>query len=396
MPGVAILGTALTTHAARTYAAWIGGVDVSAEPATPVRYWTRKPSVTIDLAGPGGVSTAHLDVADPSKVLNIQDGQELVLMDLARDVLLFRGVVDRYRIATTAGGVGRIWSVDATGVEAIADWYLTTVDLALPTGTLTWEAVQAIVGVTAGVGQLRAGAGNISAQGDDANPVGKMGGAFLQADVTVPAWTTLREAINIVASVSQAPTLPIGAVNVTVDHKLGLRVWARYLSGVIVGPDPDAGILTGTVANVPEGFTYDVDAGGVVRGVVVIGTGVQLFVPDGTGKPGRYQVLRDASITTVKAAQSAGTAYLADYAAGVRGTMRLSDWAATDGLGALDVLQKTRLTNALDPSGVTTAYMTGGMRLTLRGDDRDVELSFGGPAPSAAALLRRLTRGTLS
>lgn len=212
--------------------------------------------------------------------------------------------------------------------------------------------------------------------------------------VTIPVGTTVREAIQAAAAACVTPTF-LG-VNVTVDQTLGLRAWSMLTTPV---PPSDATTPITVDAggtNKPTDLRYDVDAAGIVRAVLVIGqAGTALaLVGDGSGRSGRVAVLTDTNLTDPVGAQARGQAYLNDYRAGLRGSLGLED--VTSGpTAAIDALRLLTLT---DPTVGLSAqsYAIASLEFEFWGSKRNVQVNFGGLPPSAAALIRRLTRGTLS
>ena len=146
--------------------------------------------------------------------------------------------------------------------------------------------------------------------------------------------------------------------------------------------------------NKPSSLSYDIDASGIVRAVLVIGAGVVQLVTDGTGKPGRTAVLSDANIVTPVQAIARGQAYINDYGVGLRGRLAMEDFAAGGPVLAIDALRLLALTDV--STGISGTYTINELSFSYYGSKRDVGIQFGGLAPSGAAVVRRLTRGTLS
>jgi hypothetical protein len=210
--------------------------------------------------------------------------------------------------------------------------------------------------------------------------------------VTIPIGTSLRQAIltEIAACVDQVTFF---GANVTVDHVFGLRVWA-VLAPPIAPSDATTPVTVDTLGtNKPTSLSYDIDASGIVRGVLVVGNAVTALVTDGTGKYGRYAVLEDQLVVTAVQAQARGQAYINDYRTGLRGSLTLSD-VASGPTSAFDILRLLGLTDI--STGVSGTFTISSLGFRFYGSKRDVSVGFGGLAPSGAAVMRRLTRDQLS
>jgi hypothetical protein len=127
--------------------------------------------------------------------------------------------------------------------------------------------------------------------------------------------------------------------------------------------------------------------------VIVKGTGVTVFVSDGTGKEGPVANLVDTTITTAAAAAVAGRNYLAPYLTQARGSYVLSDRAPSTQSypGGFVTISDARL-------GLSTVdFAVGSVTRTFNPSQRENwTVTFGGQAPSAAGLMRQLTRNQLS
>jgi hypothetical protein len=211
--------------------------------------------------------------------------------------------------------------------------------------------------------------------------------------VTIPIGTTLREALLSAAAACVDQTTFWG-LNLTVDHYFGLRCWGVYIPGALPPSDVTTHVAVNTVGAIkPTSLSYAIDASQIVRAVLVVGTGVTSLVTDGTGLPGRTAVLSDTTIASFTGALSRAQAYINDYRAGLRGSLALED--VTGGpTAAIDALRMLDLTDV--STGIIVTTTISQLAFTFFGGKKNVGVQFGGLAPSASAVIRRLTRGTLS
>jgi hypothetical protein len=403
----AVLAAALTDHSSRKYAAWVGGVDVSKEPATTPRYGVVTDSVDIDIAGPGGVSSCSFVVDDPSKVLTFLPGQEVILHDfLNGDVRMFTGFVDSVSAKPDYGQQGRQWTVSATGVEALLDWCVTTYDLTFSAILNYREICQAIFAACLGTGQLRAFADLATEVGSQDKPIGRMVNVsnqtpdFVAVAGKINAGTTLRQALVTAYGFCPGPFEPQPvnlAPRITVSHDYGLHVWSQGNGGV---PTTFFGTFGFPgLSELPEGLTFEQDGTNVVRAVYVKGTGASAYVTDGSGAIGRQAVLSLPALTTSAACQAAGVAYLttAGFTAS-RLSFVVSDTQSRDWGYADRAMGAVTLTDAsLGLSSVQYAIVNVNIRLHGGGvRSKVVRVSLAGAAPAGSFLLRQLTRDTLS
>ncbi len=403
MPGAALVGAALNTHASRAFGLWVGGVDVIADPVAPPDYWVPIDSVHVQEAGPGNVSSMDF-VIECSGIspLVVGDGMDVRFWNLnaTNQYPIFLGWIDHVDIENMPGDVATRYQVACTGIEAVLDWSLITSDMTIPAATTPESAVLACVGNATGnaLGWLSALVnGNLTGSSDYiAGGVADGIAPSLNAAVVITAGTTLRAAILQVAgqvTIVNGATSPQIPINVSVGM-YGYLLFFTYLStahfnAITLDDDPPL-----SASPPAENLKYGIDAS-QVRGVIVKGTGVTAFVGDGSGKPGAVALVSDTTITTTAAAQSAGTAYLTQYASQIRGSFEQQDWAPT-------VLSVQRPGGAVHIGDARVApvnidAMITGIDKTWNPSQRENWLvSFGGNPPSVTALTRQLTRGTLS
>lgn len=394
----AILGAALTDHSAHPWGLFVGGLDVIKQPITTGNgYGTPLNTIEVTENGPGGVSSITFSIDDPLLQLVINVGDEIQFWDLANDQPEFGGFVQSWSVEPDYG-IGRRLIVTGIGYEAILDWAIVT-SLTLVAGMNVYEAVQSVVAnATAPAGLLRVGSES-GRYGTQANPLGRLtvSGSLPLNTTLVLAGVTVREAIRqICADMIDGFTPASFNAQWTVDFYKGLRLYRALASAANDQPTDWAKVVVTDVAGgtkVAEDANYETDGTGVVRGVYVKGgnaAGTVLFY-DGSSKPGQVVILDQPTILTAFDAFTAQEAYFAQFSVGVRGDFTLSDWTpdANAHAGGLVTYTDTMLVTSGD-------YRIGSIRKTYTGVRETWTISFGGMAPSAANLMRRLTRSTLS
>lgn len=399
----AILAAALTDHSPRSKGLYLDNFDVIRQPGTTGNlYGVPIESVHVTEVGPGGVSSMEFEIDDPQLAVTVTEGMIVRFHDITRDRPIFTGFLQDWHVRPAFGDQGRTISIKAIGVEILLDWCVVPADRTFPAGTLgsTFEvnaAIQSLVNTALGPAGLVRAVYSVGVRSTQAFP---MDGASVPSgnnadDLVIDAGTSLREAIRqlLVARTTVTGWTPM----VTVDFTYGLRTWQAWSPPIVTFDPTDYATLT--INDAPAGpvqaepLDYGVDAAAVVRGVVVQGTGVQATVTDGTGLPGVYVSITDTKALTVARCQSIGYAYLSQFASGIRGILGLEDI-----IPPLDVHAGSE--------AVITDARVGLAAVTLRiaqidktfndSDRDDWRVSFGGPRPSGAALIRRLTRNTLS
>lgn len=401
MAVAAVLAAALTNHAARSRGLYVGGVDVTFEPGSGGnRYGVAIESIVVTESGPGGVSSMTFTIDDPLIEVAIEDGLGVRYEDLGRETTTFLGFVQAFSIEPGFGGQGRTIRVTAVGVEAVLDWAKVATTLVYdPAGAILYslnDVIQGIVANAVGLGPIRALSGYGAINSNQEGPI-VSGLGPVSSLLTIPAGTTVREAIRLAWQSLGFGIGSIGAQDLmwTVDFTYGLRVWTTSPLGLERPDDYGTETIVDTAlsAAVAESLSYAWDAAGVVRGVIVIGTGVTVTVGDGSGKPGLIATLRDPALTTAAMATSAGVAYLNGFSPTVRGSYSRTDREPDAAIhaGGRVVISDTAAGLSTKPLRIMQ------VRKTFNGSNReDWTIAFGGLPPSGAALIRRLTRDTLS
>lgn len=404
----AVLAAALTDHSARYAGLFVAGVDVLKQPsATGNGYGVLLDTIEVNEQGSGGVSSMTFTIEDPSFTVQApRTGDEVRYQILANATPEFLGFVQSIRTVPAFGDQGRMIVVTAQGVESLLDWAVTASDMTLDPNVLgTIALIQSIVANSVGLGPVRAFTDPTGAIafGNQALPIGiNFGPAFGNA-ITIPAGTTVRQAFQqFWATFGGSSITSLGedrsVMYITIDFTWGLRMFPDYAANP-PGPALPADYTNLTVTDtsvgaiVAEGLSYATDSGGIVRGVVVKGTGVTATVTDGSGKLGPFRTLEDTTITTVAAATAAGASYLATFQQTIRGDFDLLDHSpvTTIHTGSFVLITDARA----ELAGEYRRIMA--IRKRYHGTGRqDWTVSFGGLPPSGAALMRRLTRDQLS
>jgi hypothetical protein len=392
----AVLAAALTDHSARAKGLYVGGQDVLLEPGTGGnRMGTPIESVTVTEAGWNGVSSMTFRIEDPALEVSLSDGIEVRFHNITLDYPIFLGFIQTFDTISDFGNQGRTFVVTAVGIEIVLDWAKTTATLTFAAGSDLGGTVQSICANVEGVGPLRAFDNN-SSFGSQAFPLAASNIGPMAA-FTIPAGTTLREAIRLaqVAYYAGSGADPSVQWPFTVDFFYGLRMFQRNAIVPEFPSDYAEELVVDTAASATNGedVRYSWDGAGAVRSVLVIGTGVSALVSADTGLPGQVAVISDTTITTLAAAQGAGQSYLSTMLATIRGSYRQSDRVASTTVHAIG---RVRITDA--SMGLSAKpFAIFQIQKTFNPSGRENwTVSFGGLPPSGAALMRRLTRATLS
>ena len=384
MPNTAMLGASLTDHSVRTYSLTQGGLDVLKQPGglagVPIE------TISVTEAGPGGVSTMAYTVEDPLGVIPLPlDGSEVLFYDIASDHPEFRGFIQGVSIEPRPPG-GRYIRVECQGVEAILDWKLASGNFS--TSQSAGDAWQSLAAYS-GLRDFIAAGGS---EGTQAAPISGIAAGLAISVALSISERTLRDALSMVWTAVAASS---GSIFVTVDFYYGLRIWHNGTSNL----RPDDYISLTIVDQVAgttlaEDLSYDLGYGEIVRAVHVIGSSDFGVFSDGTGKSGPTVVINDTSITSATQAQQAASIYMLDRQVGLRGSFGLSDF--DEGATAIRAGANVVITDAEAGLSAST-FQIAEIQKTYQGNGlENWQVSFGGLPPRGSALLRRLTRSTLS
>jgi hypothetical protein len=394
----ALIATVSGAHPTTPYSLNVGGLNVLLPPTTGGnRSGVPIESIRVSEAGPNGVSSMTFRIEDPQIAITMFDGLDVRFHNHTLDVPVFLGFVQSFDQVPDFGNQGRSFIVTAVGIEAVLDWAKTTAAVTYANTPGLGQTVQAIVASCVGLGPIRDGDNNLPF-GNQAYPVAA---SFIGplAAFTVPSGTTAREAIRMAIAAYYTIWVgdPSSAIEwaFTVDFYYGLRLWQTSPLGLEVPADFVTETVVDTAASTTNSadLKYAWDAIGAVRGVVVVGTGISLYVTDGTGKMGPIASLSDTTITTAAQAQSAAAAYLTGFVATIRGS-----YSQTDRVPVRTTHPGGRVTITDAAVGLSSnSFRVMQIDKTFNGSTRENwTVTFGGLPPSGATLLRRLTRDTLS
>lgn len=390
MAVAAILAAALTDHSARSKGLYLDGLDVIVAPGTR-SYGVPIETIEVEENGPGGVSAMQFAIDDPLKLVTVAEGMAVRYVDLVNDYTIFDGWVSHWDVVPDFGQQGRTIVVSCDGVEILLDWAKVVGTFTFPVGSSGAAAAQALVAACSS-GPIRAFVSS-AVQSTQAQPIAS--NPQLTVDVTTGG-KSLRECLrDVLSACTQSTGGTSTGSTFTLDFDFGLRVWTVPL-GLELPLDWGQLTLSDVGANNPEGLTASIDTSPVIRAVYITGgnaagTG---WVTDGTGLPGETVIgPTDATILTAEARQAAGAAYLAQFAVTIRGTLTLQDRAPATTVHAGGRLNLTNAAAGLAASAPDTSYRIGSIRKRFLPSTRETwEITYGGLAPSAARLMRRLTR----
>lgn len=348
MPTTALKSELMVQTPARPYMLLIGGTDVIARPGGP-DIGVPVESIVVREEGPGGVSSLTFECHDPTVVLGLSDGLEVAYWKGSN--LRFRGRLDGSGLRPDFG-IGRGYTISATGVESWLDWLRLPGAYTASVGGLNLQ--NAIVEVAQrNPGPLKIVTGSIS-YGSFDQPIGQLDQAgygipFLNnpATPTIASGTTLRAAIEQLAAASVYPgtagSVPQrgAAVRATVDFFYGLRVWPAY--GNALPTDYGQLVVVDTYAStqVAATLTVDTEYAEAIHEVYVEGgnaAGSGLF-GDGSGIRGEQGRVVVPSSTTADLAATAAQAFFGQQANSQRPKFTLEDYSPDETIHAGSLVQ---------------------------------------------------------
>jgi hypothetical protein len=182
MPHVAILGTALTTHAAHPFSLFIAGTDVIA-PVGSTNKGVPIESITITEAGVNVAGEMSFTFEDAARAYSFGTMAEVVLWDEGQGIPLFGGFVVRRQKVPALGNQGTAVRFTCTGYDPLLDQRVVPA-FAVGAGWSDQAIIQALVGQFGG-------------------PIRALGSTISNTNASMPplAFTnvTLRQAIEQVA-----------------------------------------------------------------------------------------------------------------------------------------------------------------------------------------------------
>lgn len=398
----AVLAAQLTDHSSRAATLTVAGVDVLKSPAINGgnAYGVDPASVSITENGPGGVSSMEFTIEDPLGVVTIPSpGDEVVFWVANLNEPEFGGYVQARTL--TVNGIGRNIVVTCQGYEAILDWAVLLADVTLASGLTVQDAILSVAALAEGTFGLRAfGSAGASSQAQPVAQIAQKIGpnATLAYAVTITAGTSLRSALDqigtagLLAPTGAGLTDPSPAVVLfSVDFWRGLR--ALKTTTAAWAADYNTLTISDTVAGPirAEGLQDTTDGSSIVRGIWITGANAAGtgYMDDGTGLPGRIAYLTDTTIDTAQKLANAQVAYLGKYGASRRGTFRLTDWTPTAMIRAGSAVS---ITDAQVSMAAVVDHIFSIRKSFYSNLDQDWQVTYGGLAPSAMTLVRRLTR----
>lgn len=394
-----ILGAALTDHGARAYSLWIDGLDVLREPGAPTgaRYGAPLSSIKVREQGPNAVSSMSFVLDDPGLSVAFKPGARVLFWDHGENAPIFRGFLERWSVRPDFGQIARSIEVDCVGVEILLDWAIVPA-MNYPIGTDIASLVMQLASVLPDVTIAQA----VTPFPSEFAGVPSIG-TILYATVEASG-VTLRQAILSLAEAG--PTFVSAAKAVTIDFYGYLRLYEIMPITGYAGVGTYTGVFYlseagpfGAVTDRMESLTYTIDVSPVVRAVWVQGTGVAGWVTDGTGLPGASSYLADADVTTEAQRLARGSGYLATLAPTVRGSVEMVIEATMTG-----TLRRHHAGSTISLTSASVGFPAGTLQSVVGtldieftgGKTEQHTITFGGVAPSSMALVRRLTRDTLS
>lgn len=391
---------------ARTKGLYIDGLDVIKQPGAPGNlYGVPIDSIRLTEAGPGQVSSLQFTIDDPLGVLSIGLGQFVLYMDIARDVPLFAGYITTP--PATSWGIGRRIDVQCIGLEALLDW-ISVGSVTIPAGTDAYVALSMIVAVCNGIGApLRVSSFADGSGSSIATPISLGFGAVTHNAVTI-ANVPLRQALETLGSALLSPgQLASGfyAIAATVDFRGNLRTWfvVQDPSGNFIGvPDDYTGVTvsSASIVRAPADLSHRVTRGNAPRSVLVVGGNAagSGLVGDGSGLIGPTAVVKEPNSTSANMLLSVGRQYLAVHGTAVaEGSVRAEENTTVGAPGAeLRAGSTLTLTDAQVGLSSFKAPIAQIDKRFYPSGAEDWTITYGLAVRSGAALLRRLTRDTLS
>jgi hypothetical protein len=391
-----ILGAALTTP--NTTLATLTYIDNIYVKPTPS-------SINVTMGGYGTNSSYTFTLDDPTVSIVISP-DSVIRFEHVTAGTLFCGFVESFTYRTSFGGQGRQIDVVCVGNEIILDWLVTSVALTFsnngtgPSGPGEWSVPEMVARIMANLtgptGPLRWNYKTAPSDGSSvATPVGATG---TQNDptktFTIAAGSTLRAALQGISDGLGIGQF-MGSIQWTIDPWYGLRILGS------VDDKQDWSILP-TGPNYPSDIRHVTDNLGLIRSVLVTGTGVSAFVTDGTGIIGATAFYSYPACTTTQQCQLFGAGYLSQRAGGHRGEVGLDArtdvfYQAVFGTATIGPNASIGTTAAsIGPNRGSWPIKSVDLSNFLGTGVYDARFHYGGVEPSAANLIRSLTRSVTS
>lgn len=390
-----------STVTGNAYALYVASNDVMKQPGSGANRWgTPINTVSVTEQGSGGVSSMAFRIEDPQSLITINNGDMVRFWDNTNNRPLFYGWVQSYSLSPF--GLGRAFDVECIGIEALLDWMLLPSDYTITAGIASWQAIPVMFSLATAMGvQL-----NLASSGDNkgtqAAPIGgSLGDALPSGSITIPAGTTMRQAMQIIND--QMPKASAGGpgfqdFDATIDFYGGVRWHIQDPNFSWSGPTDYANLTvldTSAGTNVASDLQHGVDAGGVIRGIYIAGgnaAGTGL-TSDGSGIAGPVAYMADGTILTAAARDAAAGAYLRQHGASVRGSFVLINTVQSANIRAGSALI---ITDAQISLSSYTRAIRAITKKFIGGSKEDWTIQYEGMAPSFADSVRALTRAVRS
>ena len=375
----------------------VGGLDVVAT-GVANSYGVAPESITVREAGPGQVSDMTLTITDPSAQVAIADGLPVSYWDNTRDMPIFRGWVESYRVRDF--GIGRAIEVKCIGIEAVLDW-LYSPAITIPAGLTwvgAWQSLVANALGSAGIA-LNVNADPVGGLSTVAHPVEAPASTTLGA-IAVPAGS-LRQALQAFTDAALAESALTSVTFLfTVDFYGGLRVgiWSLLYPPTTLYDDYAIATFSDAGPVRPSRLVWGYNDSGTPRSAYVNGTGAGLgIVSDGSGLPGPTAVIGDATINTQPKRDALAAIYLRSNAGAASGSVT-AEGGLTLGTPAAQVRPPApvRITHAgVGLTSATDFVMRAIVKTWAPSGEETWTIEFGGYAPRGSQYLRTLTNDRL-
>lgn len=378
---------------------YVDGLDILGNSGRTA-YGVAIESIELTEAGPGQVSALSFVIDDPTLAVAAGLMTRVLLVDIARDVILFAGFVRSF--AMTPLGVGRRIAVECVGLESVLDWMIVPA-VNIAAGVDVYAAVGTMLGLATGIGvPIRLGTSPTPG-----NPTTLTSSVALGSSPSPLSYAvafgggSLRQALSAVLDSNLGiwpPGSGIVGWNLTVDFYGNLRCW--YTASPFDMSSTDFGPLTISVAasRPPANLQHRTDMGSAARGAYVAGGAAagSGLVGDGTGIPGPVALIRNTDSLVREDKLAIGQQYLTSRGATVGGTVECEENVNIGSVAAQ--VRPGSLVTITDAQAGLLAYTTPISEIRKRFYPSGAEtwtIAYGS-LETGTQLLRRLTRDRLS
>src|SRR5258706_11148239 len=120
MPGAAILGTALTTHAVHGFGLFVEGEDIIA-PVNGANKGVPLDSIEIEETGTNAAGRMTFRFEDPAKAYSLPEAGRILYWDFINDLPIFGGFITARDIEPDFGQQGRAVVITCTDLSPLLD-----------------------------------------------------------------------------------------------------------------------------------------------------------------------------------------------------------------------------------------------------------------------------------